>query len=103
MSAKDGFTIVSQKVLKALADGSYQHAERRAIDVKNLLQLGAISAEEVAAIIRRCNVTHHSSSPHHVVPQIMVHVLKRDGWYIKFFFVDPETIFISVHAQGISP
>jgi hypothetical protein len=29
----------------------------------------------------------------------MVHVLKRDGWYVKFFFVDPQTIFISVHRQ----
>jgi hypothetical protein len=26
-----------------------------------------------------------------------VHVLKRDGWYIKFFFIEPDTWFISVH------
>lgn len=25
------------------------------------------------------------------------HVLKRDGWYIKFFFIEPDTWFISVH------
>jgi hypothetical protein len=99
MTNGNGFKTTRQKVLKALAEGTYQHAERRAIDVKNCLQLGSISAEEVAALIRRCNGTHHSCSPHHFAPQVMVHVLKRDDWYIKFFFVDPHTIFISVHKQ----
>jgi hypothetical protein len=99
MRAVDGFRAAKQKVLKALADGNYQHAERRAVDVKNLLQLGSVSADEVAAVIRRCTGTHHSCSPHHSAPEVLVHVLKRDGWYIKFFFVDPQTIFMSVHRQ----
>ena len=99
MKIEDGFKIVKQKLLAALAEGNYQHAERRAIDVKNLLQLGIVSAEEVATIIRRCNGIHHSCSPHHSAPEVMVHVMKRDGWYIKFFFVDPQTVFVSVHKQ----
>ncbi|MBN9402579.1 hypothetical protein [Castellaniella denitrificans] len=31
-------------------------------------------------------------------PEIDVHVIKTQGWYIKFYFVgDPDTLFISVH------
>jgi hypothetical protein len=97
MKGADGFKSAKQKVLKALADGNYLHAERNAIDVKNLLQMGTVSADEVAAVIRRCNGSHHACSPHHSAPEVMVHVLKRDGWYIKFFFVDPQTVFVSVH------
>jgi hypothetical protein len=97
MKKSDGFKEARLKVLRALAEGNFQHAERKAIDVKNLLQLGHVSVEEVAAVIQRCNGAHHSCSPHHWAPQIMVHVLKRDGWYIKFYFVDPQTIFVSVH------
>ncbi|CAN7209298.1 hypothetical protein [Rhizobium sp. LjRoot254] len=97
MKRADGFKEARLKVLKALAEGNFQHAERKAIDVKNLLQLGHVSVEEVAAVIQRCNGTHHSCSPHHSAPQVMVHVLKRDGWYIKFYFVDPHTMFVSVH------
>lgn len=100
MKKEDGFKEAKAKVLKALAEGNYQHAERTNINVKNLLQLGSVSAEDVAAIIRKCNGSHHSCSPHHSVPQVIVHVLRRDGWYIKFFFVDPQTIFMSVHRQG---
>lgn len=97
MKAIDGFKIVKMKVLAALAEGNFQHAERTAVDIKNMLQMGEISAKQVAAIIQRCNGSHHSCSPHHQVRQVMVHVLKRDGWYIKFYFVDPQTIFVSVH------
>jgi len=25
------------------------------------------------------------------------HVLRRHGWYIKFYFIEPETWFLSVH------
>jgi hypothetical protein len=28
--------------------------------------------------------------PSHAAPQ-------SDGWYIEFYFVDPDTVFISVH------
>ncbi|WP_181427854.1 hypothetical protein [Pseudomonas mosselii] len=44
-----------------------------------------------------CDGSHYSSSPHHAVPAIEVHVLKRRGWYIKFYFIEPQTWFISVH------
>lgn len=92
-----GFVEAKRRVLLALAAGTFQHEVRHGIDVKNLLQTGLVAAEDVAAVIRRCNGTHYTASQHHAVKQIDVHVLKRDGWYIKFYFVDPDTIFISVH------
>lgn len=94
---QEGFRFAKEKVLKALADGAYLHEARNAIDVKNLLQMGLVTAEEIAAVIRRCTGAHHTSSPHHWSAEIAGHVLRRDGWYIKFYFVDPDTVFISVH------
>ena len=92
-----GFREVKRKVLEALSTGRYQHAARAAIDTKNLLKTGDVTQAEVISIISRCNGTHHAASPHHAIPSVTVHVLKRDGWYIKFYFLDPETFFISVH------
>ncbi len=95
-----GFKEARRKVLKALADGSYQNAARKSIDVKNELATGAVTSMEVAAIIRRSNGRDHSMSPHHRAQSVTVHVIVREGWYIKFYFIDPDTWFISVHSQG---
>lgn len=67
------------------------------IAVKNLLAMGAVSADEVIDVIHACQGRDYSSSPHHAVPGIEVHVLRRCHWYIKFFFIEPHTWFISVH------
>lgn len=80
-----------------MADGSYQHEARNDIDVKNELLTAVVTAVEVAAIIRRSNGRDHSMSPHHSDHSTTVHVIRREGWYIKFYFVDPDTWFISVH------
>lgn len=97
MNKAGGFREAKIKVLKALAEGTYLHEQRGEIDVKNWLEVGRVEPEEVAAIIGRCNGTHHACSPHHSEPRWLVHILRRDGWYIKFYFVDPSTVFISVH------
>jgi hypothetical protein len=99
MTKPEGFKTARNKVLKALAEGTYLHETRGNIDVKNLLLTGVITAEELAAIILRCTGAHHEAVPHHQVRGIHVHILKRDGWYIKFYFLNPNTIFISVHRQ----
>ena len=99
MKKPDGFKAAKQKVLKALADGTYLHETRGNIDVKNLLLTGEITPDDLATIILRCAGVHHEATPHHQVRGLYVHVLKRDGWYIKFYFVDANTIFISVHRQ----
>lgn len=91
------FKGVRYRVIKALKEGTYQHAARGSIEDKNALMTGDISPERLITIIDRCNGTHHESSEHHEFKGIEVHILKRDGWYIKFYFVDPDTVFISVH------
>lgn len=91
------FKGITHRVIKALEDGTYQHAARTCIKDKNALLTGDISPEQLIAIIGRCNGRHHKSSEHHEFAGFQVHILKRDGWYIKFYFVDPDTVFISVH------
>lgn len=92
-----GFKEAKRKVIAALKNGAYQHEARDNIDTKNLLQMGSVSAAQVCDLLRVCQGQDHSSSPHHQAPDIQVHVVRRDGWYIKFYFVDPDTVFISVH------
>jgi hypothetical protein len=92
-----GFAVAKAKVIESLRNGTYQHELRGAIDVKNALATGEVSATEVINIVQRCNGTHHRSSIHHSYPSIEVHILRRDGWYIKFYFLEPDTWFISVH------
>jgi len=92
-----GFKAARSAVIAALESGRYLHAARGDIEVKNLLALGAVSAGDVIDVIRACNGTHYICSPHHAVPAIEVHVLRRSGWYIKFYFIEPQTWFISVH------
>ena len=97
-----GFREAKRRVREALAEGAYQHEARNAIDVKNELSTGAISAAEVRAIVARCNGTHHTASPHRADASVRVHVLRRDGWYIKFYFLDEDAVFISVlPGQGL--
>ncbi len=95
-----GFKEVKHRVTKALKEGTYQHEARGSIKDKNTLMSGDISPEQLIAVIDRCNGRHHESSEHHALKGIEVHILKRDGWYIKFYFVDPNTVFISVHPSG---
>lgn len=95
--APTGFVAVKRAVLEALRNGNYQHEARGAIDVKNLLATGEVSAEQVVEVIRRCNGTHHECTPHHRMPKVACHVIRAQGWYVKFYFLDPATVFISVH------
>ena len=92
-----GFTEVKRAVVSALIAGDYLIEARGDIDVKNLLATGDVSASALAAVLKRCSGSHHTSSPHHRAPSIVVHMIRSGGWYVKFYFVDPTTIFISVH------
>lgn len=84
-------------MIRALSEGRFLHEARDQIETKNLLLMGQVTTEELLAVVRRCAGQHHSRSPHHAEPSVDVHILRRDGWYVKFYFVDPDTIFISVH------
>lgn len=95
---RTGFKEARKKVISALISGTYQHeAQRSNIDTKNLLLTGAVTASEICEVLKRCQGQDHTASPHHQAPTIEVHIIQRDGWYIKFYFVDPNTVFISVH------
>ena len=96
-----GFKAVKAKILECLERGDVSHEQRGDIDIKNLLAIGQVSLDDVAQIIARARGDSYSSSPHHMVPSIDVHIVKtRHGsqdWYIKWYFVDPSSVFISVH------
>lgn len=94
----NGFKAAKHKVIRALRDGNFQHeADRKGVDTKNLLLTGMVSASDICAILEKAQGTDHRMSPHHQAPEITVHVIRREGWYVKFYFIDPDTIFISVH------
>lgn len=97
MANPKGFKAVKRAVIQALQDGDYQHEARASVDVKNLLATGEVSAAEVIDVIKRSNGTNYYCSPLHTSAKIDCHLIKAGGWYVKFYFVDPTTIFISVH------
>ena len=93
MGCKDA----KSRVIKDLLEGNFQHEARATIDLKNKLLTGEITAVALAELLKRSNGSEHSSRSHHFDPSINVHVITTGGWYIKFYFLDPVTMFISVH------
>lgn len=92
-----GFNDIKTRVITALNNGAYRHEQRNDINVKNLLAMGVVTATEVVDVLKRCRSQHCETSPHHDDQSIDVHVFKHDSWYVKFYFFDPDTVFISVH------
>jgi hypothetical protein len=95
------FREVKSKVIECLNNGYVLHEERDDIDVKNLLSTGVVSISEVTTIIGRARGNSYSNSPHHYDAEIDVHVIKTthsgQHWYIKWYFTEPDCVFISVH------
>ena len=100
-----GFTAAKKRLLECLGRGDIQHEARDAMAEKNLLAIGDISPEEVAALVRRCRGPQYESSPHDTDASIEVHTFHvgrgerkppMGRWYIKAYFLD-EAWFISVH------
>lgn len=93
-----GFKAAKQKVIHALENGTYQHeTSRSSIATKNLLAMGLITSKDLCDLIKRSKGQDHTSSPHHSDRLVQVHVITREGWYVKFYFLDPDAVFISVH------
>ncbi len=97
MNSKIGFKEARKRVIAALQSGTYQHEVRSQIDTKNLLHTGQVSSADLCEVLKKCKGQDHTMSSHYVLPNLDVHIIKRDGWYIKFYFLDPNTVFISVH------
>jgi hypothetical protein len=95
------FKATRKKVLDCLNGGLIQHEDREDIDVKNLLETGQVTTVDVSNIIGRSSGNEYSHSPHHLDSSIDVHIIKTrhsgKNWYVKWYFVDPDTVFISVH------
>lgn len=96
-----GFKDAKRQLLECLTSGNILHEQRNDIDIKNLLATGQISVGDVSDIMGRVRGNCYESSPHHVVSDIEVHIVKTvyQGvhWYIKWYFVEPNSVFISVH------
>lgn len=98
-----GFREAKKQLLHCIDDGNIQHEVRDNIDVKNLLFAGVISMDDVREAILRARGDDYNTSPHHLVKEIDVHVIKVQrgvlkDWYIKWYFIEPDAWFISVHS-----
>lgn len=96
-----GFKDAKKQVIECLKAGNVRHESRNDIDTKNLLATGEVEADEVAAILGRAKGGEYQSSPHHACSSIAVHIVKTKHagryWYIKWYFIDPNSVFISIH------
>lgn len=95
------FTEIKKQVIECLLKGYVLHEARDNIDIKNLLETGVVSTDYVAGILKRARGDELETSPHHIVNDIDVHIIKTnyagEDWYIKWYFVEPDCVFISVH------
>lgn len=99
-----GFKDVKSRILECLNNGTYDHELRGSIDTKNLFQCGVVGVDELCGLIHKTRGNQYSCSPHHQIKEIDVHVMKpvKNGtsWYLKFYFLEPDAMFISVHKSG---
>lgn len=101
-----GFKDEKAKVLECLEKGNYEHdLERENINTQNLFAIGVMSKDEVHDIINHAKGVNYSTAPHHLKSLgINVHIISyydirhKCNWYIKWYYIDPNTFFISVHS-----
>ena len=86
-------------MLECLSEGHFQHEQRDNIDVKNLMATGLITTREVFDLLKKARGNDHTESPHHSHQTITVNVVKIRNWYIKWYFLEPDVVFISVHEE----
>ena len=98
------FREAKRKLIACLNTGHVLHEERNDIDIKNLLAIGVVSAQEAVYIIGRSRGDGYSVSPHHFDPRLDVHVIKTllsvQAWYIKWYFLGADSVFMSFHQAG---
>ncbi|NOQ50745.1 MAG: hypothetical protein GQ578_00790 [Desulfuromonadaceae bacterium] len=96
-----GFKQAKTEVIDCLTHGRIKHEQRGNIDIKNLLAIGAVTPEQVADLIAKARGGDYRCSPHHFDRKVLVHTVKvqhmGSNWYIKWYFLEPDAIFISVH------
>ena len=96
-----GFKEVKARAIACLKNGGYDHAVKSDIDIKNLFSTGTVDEEYVISLISRTSGEQYSCSPHHQDKMTPVQIFRpfKDNrcWYVKFYFIEPDIIFISVH------
>ena len=97
-----GYRQAKKQVLECLINGRVEHElDRGEIDIKNLLSTGVVTAAQVADAIGRSSGTEYECRRHHLNEMIEVHIIKTQHgdrfWYIKWYFISPNVVFISVH------
>lgn len=94
------FNKVKQKVIKCILSNNVQHETRECS--KNLYATGELSDEDVIKIIQSCQGDCYEKQRHHFL-DVDVHIMKPkgkyDGLYVKFYFIEPDAWFISVHLS----
>ncbi len=96
-----GFKEIRAILIRCLKNGQYDHEIRGDMEIKNCLFNGNITVNEVIDMALVCTGNDYEQGKHHAKPSLVIHILKPKGkykgWYIKFHYLDPETIFLSVH------
>ena len=91
------FDEIVSKALKAIDEDSIFHQPRQAIDKKNKLKSKSVNIAFVRDKIKRSKSENCRTIPGRDYKGQMVHEIKVDKWYIKFFFEGGAVNFISVH------
>lgn len=98
-----GFREARHLVIQALQSGTYRHEPRADQDTRNLLSVGIVEKEQVVDMMKLCRGNQHETDTHHQDASVETHIFKPlvagVVWYIKVYFEDPDTIFISVHES----
>jgi hypothetical protein len=98
-----GYREAKHKVIESLNNGSFSHQERNNIDVKNVLATGDVSKETIVDILKRSSGSDYKTSKHDFDSSVDVHIvvttMAKEKWYIKWYIVEPDCVFISVHIS----
>ncbi|KQN68118.1 hypothetical protein [Rahnella sp. R3(2024)] len=95
------FKEIKGKVIACLKNGQVRFAVRREIHLKNLLSTGEVTSQELERVIGLATGQHYQSRRHHLDSSLDVHIITLwyagVNWYIKWYFAEPNSVFISVH------
>lgn len=96
-----GFKEARKKAILCLIEGYVDHEVRNSIDTKNLLHTGELNNRDVIELLKQTNGTQYQTNQHFWDSSIQVHICKPVVndicWYIKFYFIEPNVMFMSVH------
>jgi hypothetical protein len=97
-----GFRAARRRLCEALQDPStIIHEERSHQEEKNLIATGEVTPIDLLEVARAANGNDYQEAPHHQDASVVVHIIEREhqgvAWYIKWYCLEPNVVFISVH------